>query len=90
MKQTSRMGESGVEDLGVIPPVASLSFPDHHNNVRLVAVDENSQPNYLVRAMELETLITSAVARLGIETVDMPALHGFCVQAARSAEVRGS
>ena len=87
MRQSSRTQQPSLE---VLSPAASLSSTDHHNNVRLVVVDENSQPNFLVRAMELEKVITKAVARLGIETVDMPALHGFCVQAARSAEVRGS
>lgn len=65
------------------PPVSRTS------NVRLVAVDEHHQPRYLLRAAELSQALVAAAAEAGIEEQDMPALHGMCIQAARSAEQHG-
>lgn len=57
-------------------------------NVRLVVVDEQHQPRYLVRAGELEHAILRVAAAAGVNADDMPGLHDLCVAAARQAERR--
>ena len=57
-------------------------------NVRLVVVDEQHQPRYLVVAAELEHAILRVAADAGVTADDMPGLHGLCVAAARQAERR--
>ena len=58
------------------------------DNVRLVVVDEQHQPRYLIRAAELEHAILRIAADAGVTADDMPGLHGLCVAAARQAERR--
>lgn len=72
----------------VNPLLADVTPFAHHTHVRLVAVNGERQPVFLVRALELQTAIREAVAALGVQEVDMPALYGFCVQAARLSEER--
>lgn len=60
--------------------------PDRTSNVRLVVVDDNHQPRYLLRAAELERAMIAAAAKLGVEAEDIPGLHGLCIEAVRSAE----
>ena len=57
-------------------------------NVRLVVVDEQHRPRYLVRAAELEHAILRVAAAAGVNAGDMPGLHGLCVAAAQQAERR--
>lgn len=57
-------------------------------NVRLVAIDEQHQPRYLLRAAELEHAILRVAAAAGVNAGDMPGLHGLCVAAAQQAERR--
>ncbi len=57
-------------------------------NVRLVVVDEEHRPRYLVVAAELEHAILRVAAAAGVNADDMPGLHGLCVAAARQAERR--
>ena len=59
------------------------------SNVRLVSVDGDEQPTYLLRAAELEAAVLAVAAAAGVEADDMPGLHGLCVEAIRSAERRG-
>lgn len=61
--------------------------PAHHTNVRLVLIDDKQQPSYLKRAADLEKALQATASRLGVDAADMPGLRGFCVDAARSAEV---
>ncbi|MCW2600538.1 MAG: hypothetical protein JWM02_2367 [Frankiales bacterium] len=65
----------------------SLSHePPRTSNVRLVVVDDNHQPRYLLRAAELERAMLAAAAELGVEPEDIPGIHGLSVEAVRSAE----
>jgi hypothetical protein len=68
-------------------PAVNAESPAHQNNVRLVVVDDKQQPAYLKRAMRLESALTAAAAKLGVEPDDMPGLYGLCVEAVRSAEI---
>jgi hypothetical protein len=55
----------------------------------VVAVDESSQPQYLVRARALEQALLEAATSFGLDAEDLPGLHGMCVEAVRSAERHG-
>ena len=68
-------------------PAMNAETPTHDSNVRLVVVDDQQQPAYLNRAVQLEQALVRAAAALGVEPEDMPALYGLCVQAVRSAEI---
>lgn len=63
--------------------------PEGTSNVRLVIVDDDHRPRYLLRAAELENAVLALAERTGIGPQDMPGLHGMCVEAARAAERRG-
>jgi hypothetical protein len=68
-------------------PAANAEMPTHDNNVRLVVVDDNQQPAYIKRAVQLETALLAAAAKLGIAPEDIPGLYGLCVEGVRSAEI---
>lgn len=68
-------------------PAANVEAPAHHNNVRLVVVDDQRQPTYLKRAAQLEQALLAAAAKVGVQPEDMPGLRGLCVDAARAAEI---
>jgi hypothetical protein len=68
-------------------PAINAETPAHHNNVRLVVVDDHQQPAYLKKAVLLEMALTMAAAKLGVLAEDMPGLYGLCVEAVRSAEI---
>ncbi len=68
-------------------PALNAETPAHHNNVRLVSVDDKQQPAYIKRAGELERALLAAARKVGIETEDLPGLRGLCVEAVRSAEI---
>lgn len=72
---------------GMTLPALNAITPAHHNNVRLVVVDDMHQPAYLKRATALEKALVAAAAKLGLEAEDMPGLRGLCVEAVRSAEI---
>ena len=65
---------------------AAIQWPRDTSNVRLVTVDGDRQPTYLLRAAELEAAVLAVAAAAGVEAEDMPGLHGLCVEAIRSAE----
>ena len=65
---------------------APVQPPQDTSNVRLVTVDGDRQPTYLLRAAELEAAVLAVAAASGVEGEDMPGLHGLCVEAIKSAE----
>lgn len=67
-------------------PSLNVKSPARTSNVRLVVVDDNHQPKYLRRAARLEQAIIAAAGKHGVESEDMPGLHGLCVEAVRAAE----
>ena len=70
-------------------PDLVLPSPAGLTNVRLVVVDVDRQPAYVVRAAELESQMLTVASAAGVEPADMPGLHGLCVEAVRAAERRG-
>jgi hypothetical protein len=71
------------------PTTPEPAPPGRSANVRVVAVDESSQPQYLVRARALEQALLEAATSFGLDAEDLPGLHGMCVEAVRSAERHG-
>ena len=67
---------------------AAVHSPRDTSNVKLVAVDGDQQPMYLLRAAELVPVLALSAAA-GVEGEDMPGLHGLCVEAIRSAGRHG-
>ena len=68
---------------------AVVQSPPGTSNVRLVTVDGDQQPTYLLRAAMLEATVLAVASAAGVEADDMPGLHGLCVEASRSAERHG-
>ena len=68
---------------------AVVQSPRGTSNVRLVTVDGDQQPTYVLRAVELEAAVLAVAAAAGVEANDMPGLQGLCVEAIRSAERHG-
>ena len=69
--------------------VTTEPTPAGSSNVRLVVVDDNQQPRYLLRAAQLEESMLALLQARGVEPDDVPGLHGLCVAAIRSAEQHG-
>lgn len=69
-------------------PALNSQTPAHHNNVRLVVVDERHQPTYMARAQAMGKALVRAAEKVGVLPEDMPGLYGLCVEAVRSAENR--